>query len=205
MSLIVSLLGLASVVIGALAIAFGIPIYEFGLGNTLIVAGATAATGGLLLIALSLVMRELRRLTLAIEGRSRRVADLASVSAAEPDERRGGERQTGGLGISELVRRASEPVPAEAAAPPAPEPGASDLPAWPKHTTRPVRADSPPAPGRKEQGDPADSGPRLVKSGIVEGLAYSLYSDGSIEADFKEGRHKFRSIEELQEYLARAP
>lgn len=199
MSLIVFLLGLASVVIGALAIAFGITIYEFGLGNTLIVAGAVAAVGGLLLIAIALLMRELRRLTAALDAQSRRAVDLGALDGAAKAH------EGGGLGISELVRRASEPMRPEAAARLSPESPASDLPAWPKHPLRPTEENSSPEAGQPQTGDPAQPGPRLVKSGIVEGLAYSLYSDGSIEADFEEGRRKFRSIEELQEYLARAP
>lgn len=199
MSLIVFLLGLASVVIGALAIALGIPIYEFGLGNTLIVAGTVAAVGGLVLTGISLLMRELRRVTLALEAQSRRTVEFGALDGAAAKT-----RADGGLGISELVRRASEPMPPHATARLAPEPPASDLPAWPKHPLRPAEEDSAP-PGGEKAGEQAPPGPRLVKSGIVEGLAYSLYSDGSIEADFKDGRHRFRSIEELQEYLARAP
>ncbi len=199
MSLIVFLLGLSSIIIGALAIAFGVPIYEFGLGNTLIVAGALAVVGGLLLIAISFLMRELRRLRLALEAQSGRTVEFGALDGAPAKAREGG------LGISELVRRASEPGAAEAAVRLAPEPPASDLPAWPKHPLRPAEESFSPAVGQQQTGEPAQPGPRLIKSGIVEGLAYSLYSDGSIEADFKEGRRKFRSIEELQEYLARAP
>ena len=41
----------------------------------------------------------------------------------------------------------------------------------------------------------------IIKSGVVNGMAYSLYSDGSIEAQMPEGMMRFGSIEELQVHL----
>jgi hypothetical protein len=41
----------------------------------------------------------------------------------------------------------------------------------------------------------------LVKSGVVDGMAYSLYSDGSIEAQMPEGMMRFDSIAELRTHL----
>lgn len=41
----------------------------------------------------------------------------------------------------------------------------------------------------------------VVKSGVVDGMAYSLYSDGSIEAQMPEGMMRFASIEELRAHL----
>jgi hypothetical protein len=41
----------------------------------------------------------------------------------------------------------------------------------------------------------------LVKSGVVDGMAYSLYSDGSIEAQMPEGMMRFDSIAELRAHL----
>ena len=38
----------------------------------------------------------------------------------------------------------------------------------------------------------------VLKSGIVDGMAYSLYSDGSIEAQMPEGMMRFASIDELR-------
>src|SRR4029077_20604860 len=36
----------------------------------------------------------------------------------------------------------------------------------------------------------------VLKSGVVDGMAYSLYSDGSIEAQMPEGMTRFASIDE---------
>jgi hypothetical protein len=41
----------------------------------------------------------------------------------------------------------------------------------------------------------------VLKSGIVDGMAYSLYSDGSIEAQMPEGMMRFASIDELRVHL----
>jgi hypothetical protein len=43
----------------------------------------------------------------------------------------------------------------------------------------------------------------VVKSGTVDGMSYSLYSDGSIEAQMPEGMMRFASIEELRTHIDR--
>ena len=42
--------GAIAVVVGVVMVGFGIPVNEFSFGNTLIVAGTTAAVGGLIVI-----------------------------------------------------------------------------------------------------------------------------------------------------------
>lgn len=41
----------------------------------------------------------------------------------------------------------------------------------------------------------------VLKRGVVDGMAYSLYSDGSIEAQMPEGMMRFASIDDLRSYL----
>ena len=41
----------------------------------------------------------------------------------------------------------------------------------------------------------------ILKSGVVEGMAYSLYSDGSIEAKLPQGTLRFGSIEALRNHI----
>ena len=79
--------------------------------------------------------------------------------------------------------------------------------AWPQ----PDRLRAPSA-GRDSQGEPPSS-PRppprrnetspvtVVKSGVVDAMAYSLYSDGSIEAQTPEGMVRFGSINDLRAHL----
>jgi hypothetical protein len=52
-------------------------------------------------------------------------------------------------------------------------------------------------PARKEELPPVT----ILKSGVVDGMAYSLYSDGSIEAQMPEGMMRFASIDELRAHL----
>jgi hypothetical protein len=117
--------------------------------------------------------------------------------------------------------------PAFPAAPPASE--SSEVPtvtfdyAWPK-SERSKGGDAPPlrSSGRApstftEAGEPAadryppasqneDQPPvTVLKSGVVDGMAYSLYSDGSIEAQMPEGMMRFGSIDELRSHLDQRP
>ena len=69
MSVILSLLGIVLAAAGVGAIGFGIPINEFTLGTTLVVAGTTGLAGGLILIGLAAVVAELGRITQALKSR----------------------------------------------------------------------------------------------------------------------------------------
>jgi hypothetical protein len=69
----------------------------------------------------------------------------------------------------------------------------------------------PPAPTETGAGPAAARGaPRadqpgvtVLKSGVVDGMAYSLYSDGSIEAQMPEGMMRFASLDELTAHIER--
>ncbi len=105
------------------------------------------------------------------------------------------------------------------------EPRATFEDAWPK-SERSRTADAPPrrsgrapstfteasadAAGAEERPAPAarkeDQPPvTVLKSGEVDGMAYSLYSDGSIEAQMPEGMMRFASIDELRAHLDQRP
>jgi hypothetical protein len=56
------------------------------------------------------------------------------------------------------------------------------------------------APTSREEPPPTVAA-TVVKSGVVDGMAYSLYSDGSIEAQMPEGMMRFASIDELRAHL----
>jgi hypothetical protein len=83
MSVILLILGIVVAGAGAAAISFGIPINEFSLGSTLIIAGATALIGGLVLIGLSTVVSELNHLGEAL--RARPTARLGRLAAETPE------------------------------------------------------------------------------------------------------------------------
>lgn len=91
------------------------------------------------------------------------------------------------------------PVESPAHSPSAPEPVHQDSqpepPPAPAHSTEPVQA----APPESETEEAEFS--TVLKSGVVDGLAYTLYADGSIAAELPEGRRRFASIDELRAHL----
>ena len=273
--------GIGLLVAGIAALGYGISIKEFGLGNTLILAGTVAASSGLLMVGLWALTRELKALVQRLGAgaaatlqpplpmeptlapalappppRNQPVADTAA--AADPDapppwvEDRGAAeappvpppveaappaKSKRNLLFSSSSRkereraasRASEPLapdllsadlrpnPTEAPviAEPAAPPQANFDDAWPK----PDRARPGEAPPRRSPRAPSTfseagstSGAReetpqvtVLKSGVVDGMAYSLYSDGSIEAQMPEGMMRFASIDELRSHLDQRP
>jgi hypothetical protein len=66
-------------------------------------------------------------------------------------------------------------------------------------------ADTPPPPPLPSHGRGNNRGAgqssAIVRSGIIGGMAYTLYTDGSIEAELPIGTVRFASIEELQEHV----
>jgi len=124
---------------------------------------------------------------------------------------------------SRKERERAEAKTPDGAPPPRAEPGeAADIPpasfdaAWPKpdrmRPPEPPSARRPPprspstfaetTPPAPEPPPPVEQPPvTVLKSGIVDGMAYSLYSDGSIEAQMPEGMMRFASIDELRAHL----
>src|SRR4051812_40499453 len=62
MSVLLYVVGALAAAAGAAAIGFGIPVKEFSFGNTLILGGAVALVGGLILIALAAAVSQLQRI-----------------------------------------------------------------------------------------------------------------------------------------------
>jgi hypothetical protein len=115
----------------------------------------------------------------------------------------------------DLLSADIRPNPADSPPPAEPEPASFDD-AWPKpERGRPSdilsqrRSPRPPLPPEAANGAPARDGDQpavtVLKSGVVDGMAYSLYSDGSIEAQMPEGMMRFASIDELRAHLDQRP
>ena len=62
MSFVLMMIGILAIALGAILIGFGIPINEFSLGNTLILAGTVTAMGGLVTFAVSRAVSQLSRI-----------------------------------------------------------------------------------------------------------------------------------------------
>ena len=62
-------IGAIAAAIGLFTIGFGIEIYDFSFGNTLIIAGTTSLIGGVIIVGLATAIRELARIADALNGR----------------------------------------------------------------------------------------------------------------------------------------
>jgi hypothetical protein len=271
--------GIGVILAGVLAIGFGIPVKEFGFGNTLILTGTIGACTGLIMISMAVAVRELKKfapqpgeaIPVAAPRPPKREAQPAPEAddADEPSEAAGGPLFSRDLAAAaraadggapppwqeEAARTRAAPVVAPDAAEPeepkrrnllfsstrrereradaeaaaaqqgatenaAPEPSKGFEDAWPNNERprgdafrRAARApstfsDAPPdeqlIPARYEPPVPPKEDAAAVtvlKSGVVDGMAYSLYSDGSIEAQMPEGMMRFASIDELRDHL----
>jgi hypothetical protein len=235
MHMILLVLGLVCVLAGIGMIVFGIPDSAFGLGNTLIMSGVIAIVGGLGLIGLGSVVSQLRRIRDAIEtqkigsgiGSIEQPADRVMVKPmpieSEGERAAAGARDKARSGPAENADTA-KPEPVVAAPGIAPEikvkperqDSASQKTEWPQVDTadRPAPVDNPSAPPPAAEAPTANGGtsagaaegaPTILKSGVIEGMAYTLYSDGSIEAELAGGTKRFGSIPELRAYLRDNP
>jgi hypothetical protein len=92
------------------------------------------------------------------------------------------------------AQAAATPVPATPM-PPAPVSAAPAV--EPEQSIEPVR-DIPEAVGTVAADEGAVS---VLKSGVVDGMAYTLFSDGSIEAELPQGTLRFGSITELRNHI----
>jgi hypothetical protein len=66
-----------------------------------------------------------------------------------------------------------------------------------RESERASQAPPPPPP------PPVERGPAILKSGVIDGMAYTLYADGSIEAELPQGTVKFASVDALRAHLER--
>jgi hypothetical protein len=324
MSVILFILGILLTAAGVVTIAFGIPINEFSLGNTLIVSGTTAVAAGLILIGLAAAVDQLSQIATALRPRAGARA-ASQPQAAEPAlpgaprpgqipvqaqgqvpipvqvpvkppmpapprgpvfarskaEDRGGEpapaesapeasssaierlrsslaradQKAGDVADAEVVPYSpGTPAPATPAGPapgpnlgangaaPTAGPGAAEAlkkppldflfrsksrepqaepfdAVWPKRGSRrpddqagagesakPAAAETPidraPATETPHVSAPEElRQPAILKSGVVDGMAYTLYADGSIEAQLPQGTVRFGSIAELRSHI----
>jgi hypothetical protein len=93
----------------------------------------------------------------------------------------------------------------EAPAPAAKQPAAQQpLPVEPVLTPEPVQfqfREPAPEPRLVPPAPEAPTTVSILKSGVVDGMAYTLYSDGSIEAQLPQGMLRFGSITELRNHI----
>jgi len=246
-------------------IGFGIPINEFGIGNTLISAGTTAVVGGLVLIGLGATLRELRAVAETVQspgwpdatGEDRALGANPPLSARlgasgltappspgpllgrdavlepmrgdyvlqprftarpppkEAEDREPLIRQEGPYRPAQAHDQAHDEEAEEEPRPFAHTPGANARgersrgfdAIWPATVPEPTPApsashDETEAARDHDQDEAVESAASsILKSGVIDGMVYTLYTDGSIEAELPQGTLKFASIDELRDYL----
>lgn len=245
MSFVLMIIGILALALGAILIGFGIPINEFSLGNTLILAGTVTAMGGLVTFAVSRAVSQLSRIADLLASRPVAVAPALSAGPAAapmaapvppraPQPRAPAEEFDRSDAV-EPVRPplprapipAAEETPAAPGAPasrpggwrpprpsaerPAKSPEARRTPAAPAIPDNPLETSAPqrrepaiPAPPEAAPGGGRAEAVTVLKSGVVDGMAYTLYTDGSIEAELAQGVVRFGSIEELRNHLEKS-
>jgi hypothetical protein len=65
----------------------------------------------------------------------------------------------------------------------------------------PRREERPPERRIEPPSRPAERTPTILKSGVIDGMPYTLYADGSIEAQLPQGLVKFASVDALRAHL----
>jgi hypothetical protein len=70
-----------------------------------------------------------------------------------------------------------------------------------KETRDGERRREPPSAPAPPSSPPPPPSPAILKSGVIDGMAYTLYADGSIEAELPQGTVKFASVDALRAHL----
>jgi hypothetical protein len=226
LGIFLALVGAGAIAAGAPSWALGL-----GLGSSLIQSGSIGLVGGFLLVGIGFMLRALRDLSRRIDlvasggvasrpapaGRPqtkreppppRREPPLVSQHDDLDDPALEDEADDGAF--EERPRGRTWPPVTDSRPPaeqrmnerpraPAVEPRLNERPRAPARSQVPD-GNRPPDTGRA--GARGDASSTVVRSGIIHGMAYTLYADGSIEAELPIGTVRFASIEELQDHVS---
>lgn len=220
MHLILFVVGIVLAFAGALLIHSSVPVVDVA-AAALFNSGIIAIVGGLILTALAVVVRSVGRIAERFDMQPLPLPPVAAVGREDPAPRPARPAPPNG----EAPKRSSllswfgsatapddGPKPAAAAPEPAEPPvdlgPLTRVPEEPRVVVPPVAAPlpKPVAPALRppvKPAAPAVTSPEstVYKSGVIDGMAYTLFMDGAIEAELPQGKVKFASIDELQAYL----
>jgi hypothetical protein len=209
MYLLLLLVSLVMAAAGVAMLRYAVPVEDVA-GSALFASGVIAIVGALIIAALAAAVRILSRIAERLEIQPLPLPPVASVGREDPAPRpvrspAAGSRSSLlgwlGRGSSPVPVRAASPLPTQASepAPAAPPPvDLSPLTRMPD-AAPPVRAQ--PRPTIPPPANAGAASATVYRSGVIDGMAYSLFMDGSIEAELPTGRVKFATIDELQQYL----
>lgn len=220
MYLILFVVGIVLAFAGADLMWLAVPVVDVA-GGTLFTAGSVALVGGLIIIALAAAVRTLNRIAERLEIQPLPLPPVAAVGRDDPAPRpaRAATGQTPAPAprpsLLGWFGRASTPAPVggsngrtalEGVPPPVDLAPLTRVPEEPR-IAPPAVPPPKPAPPPLRTAKPATSAANgtpettVYKSGVIDGMAYSLFMDGSIEAELPQGKVKFASVDELQKYL----
>jgi hypothetical protein len=226
MAVLIFCIGCVVLVLGTISAGYGTLISEFSFGNTLIIVGVTMAAGGLIVIALSAVVSQLQQIVMAMapdEGLGATRSNGAPTSdrvrfPSKPESFRGeahkAEPAKTVRAVSVRATGARAQSSEESFTPTLPNP---ELPpetaseevdlereGLPRREVPSFRRSLPAGavatPEANLKGDEWRT-VAVLKSGVVDGMRYTLYVDGSIEAELPQGILRFASINELRDHL----
>ena len=143
------------------------------------------------------------------------LADSPDVHRNEVRTEKPWPRRVNPSAASDLPAPATENVAPEPRQPQPPSQPDTFNMAWPSGRGRPADERTQPAPPQPRPtiaatpstgtesppSQPEARLPSILKSGVIDEMAYTLFTDGSIEAQMPEGTVRFASIEELRDHL----
>ncbi|HEX8665311.1 MAG TPA: hypothetical protein VF744_14915 [Beijerinckiaceae bacterium] len=196
------LIALAMIGAGAGAIAYGWGIVMTERGWTMVICAVVVLSAGLLLLGIAVVAGRIRRIERELAVFRDHLTRLGGSASplpprpSEPSPAAAGTAAKAGAtsGVDSVVAPPESPIVGEEehavlrAADVIPEP-------VPPEPLRPVTA----APAKPAPAEPARTVAGTYSSG---GNAYTMYSDGSIEAETPTGHYRFKSLEELKDFIA---
>jgi hypothetical protein len=227
MVILLLLLGFTAVGAGMFGLGLGVPIRETAFGAAMLVAASVAITGGFILIGLAAAVSELRRALQHLRVPDRRDAERGRRTEPRIDRPAGQGPVEHRPDAHVIPTRFDAPEP-EPRWPPAPETAAAEMldAIRPSDYRLPETEASGQAAGQSADVPAADAEvkspplspaeaavsaqasirppPRVLKSGTVNDIAYTLFSDGSIETPTPEGILRFASIDDFRKHLEKS-
>jgi len=211
MHLLLLLLGIVLAAAGAAMVRYAVPVGDVA-AAALFTSGMVAIVGALIVVSLAAAVRKLGRIAERLEIQPLPLPPIASVAREDPAPRQVKAPSAGGRpSLLGWLGRASPSVPIRAARTgpaPAPEPAAPatvDLTPLARLPEPPPPPPPPPPPVRPQPKSVAApngaAAATVYRAGVIDGMAYTLFMDGSIQAELPTGTVKFSSVDDLQKYL----
>lgn len=217
MHLLLLLVGLALAAAGVAMLRYAVPIEDMA-GAALFTSGVVAIVGAIIVLALAAAVRSLNRIAERLYIQPLPLPPVAAVGREDPAPRAARSAPAPGADAARSsllgwLGRGSPPAPVRApsspqSAAPASDPVAPavDLAPLARNPEPPREAPPLPAPIPRVPSKPAAApngtpASTVYRSGVIDGMAYTLFMDGSIQAELPQGTVKFASVDELQKYL----